>query len=249
MILFSSKPAMRRSVFDFTTFAQEMPHTKLFLRDFQWNFMYHKGIEGLTDSIDETVEFLKLFLKRMKPKRVTFMGISAGGYAAALHAHLVGRDQDCRVDDVHVQGCYTFLDPVLRDRLGGGERFAGLFDNVANYLASRGEEHRYIDLAKVIADSPGAVKLMRMYYAGADLGDTVHAMRVQHFPHVQIVPHPSNSHAMLGPDLIHEGTLYRDIDMSVADLLAQNPPAVPMPHLVPPHIGPRGRGSLMARQG
>lgn len=241
MILFSSKPAMRRDVFDYTTFVQDMPHTKLFLRDSQSDYLYHKGILGLTASIDETVEFLKVLIKRMKPKRVTFMGVSGGGYGAALHAHLVGRDPECRVDDVHVQSSISFLDPAVRDRLGGGERFTGLFQNLADYVASRGEQHRYADLAKVIADSPGAVRLMRMYYAQGDMIDVLQAQHLANLPHVQAVAHPSQSHIMLGMLVMREGTLYRDIDLSVEELLQTNPSADPVPHMVPSTLGLAGR--------
>lgn len=245
MILFSSKPAMRRDAFDYATFAREMPHTRLYLRDGNSDYLYHTGIQGLTSSIDETVEFLKVFIKRMKPRQLTFMGMSGGGFGATLHAHLVGRDPECRVDDVHVQSSISFLDPAVRDRLGGGERLTGLFQNLADHVASRGEAHRYADLSKVIAESPGAVRLLRMYYAQGDVIDGLQAQHIAHFPHVQAVPHPSQSHMMLGMTLMREGTLYRDIDMPVEELLTQNPPAEPVPHLVPNHIGMAGR---MARQ-
>lgn len=244
MVLFSSKPAMRRDVFDYVTFVQEMPHTKLFLRDGQSDFLYHTGIQGLSSSIDETTEFLKVFIKRTKPKRVTFLGMSGGGYGAAVHAHLVGRDPECRVDDVHVQSSISFLDVGMRDRLGGGERFPGLFQNLTDYLTSRGEQHKYDNLAKVIAESPGAVRLLRMYYAQGDLIDTLQAQNIADFPHVQAVAHPSQSHMMLGMTLMREGTLYRDVEMSVEELLETNPPAVPVPHLVPAHLGLGG----LARQ-
>ena len=246
MILFSSKPAMRRDVFDYVTFVQNMPHTKLFLRDAQSDYLYHIGIQGLTSSIDETVEFLKVFIKRMKPKRVTFMGMSGGGYGATLHAHLVGRDPECRVDDVHVQSSISFLDPAVRDRLGGGERFTGLFQNLADYVASRGEEHRYADLAKVVEESPGAVRLLRMYYAHGELIDRLQAENLARFPHVQAVAHPSQSHMMLGMTVMREGTLYRDIEMSVEELLQTNPPADPVPHMVPSNLGLAGRVAVQA---
>ena len=67
MVLFSSKPAMRRDVFDYVSFVQNMPHTKLFLRDAQSDYLYHAGIEGLTSTIEETVEFIQYFIRRTKP--------------------------------------------------------------------------------------------------------------------------------------------------------------------------------------
>ncbi len=246
MILFSSKPAMRKNVFDYVTLVQDMPCTKLFLRDAQSDYLYHTGIKGLTSSIDETVEFLKVVIKRIKPERVTFMGLSGGAYAAILHAHLIGQDPEFRVDDVHVQSAVSFVDSDLRDRLGGGERFAGLFDRVAELVASRGEEHRYIDLAKILSATPGAVRLLRMYYAQGDAIDVLHTQHLAGFAHVQSVAHPSFSHIMLGMTLMRDGQLFRDMQMSVEELLATNPSADPVPHMVPSYLGVAG---IAARQG
>lgn len=43
---------------------------------------YHKGIKGLSTTIDETISCLKNEIKTFE--YVTFMGVSAGGYAAIL---------------------------------------------------------------------------------------------------------------------------------------------------------------------
>ena len=71
MVLFSSKPAMRRDSFDYVSFVKGMPHTKLFLRDGESDFLYHKGIQGLTESMSETVDFLRIFIKRMRNLRAS----------------------------------------------------------------------------------------------------------------------------------------------------------------------------------
>jgi hypothetical protein len=48
---------------------------------------YHKGIFGLSNNIDETVEYLKNEIKQYK--NVIFLGVSAGGYAAILFGSLL----------------------------------------------------------------------------------------------------------------------------------------------------------------
>jgi predicted esterase YcpF (UPF0227 family) len=53
---------------------------------------YHKGINNITTNIDETVDYLKNIIKNYK--KVIFMGISAGGYAAILFGSL------CNVSNV-----------------------------------------------------------------------------------------------------------------------------------------------------
>jgi hypothetical protein len=49
---------------------------------------YHKGIQGITNNIDETVLYINDVIKNGNYERVLFMGISAGGYAAILFGSL-----------------------------------------------------------------------------------------------------------------------------------------------------------------
>ena len=227
LVLFSSKPAMRVDQYDYKDFFQDIPHTKLYLRDKQSDYFYHTGIAGLSSSIEETVDFLKVFIKRMKPSRTTFMGTSSGGYAAMLHAHLVGADPATRVDDVHVQSAITFIDPQMRERVIGNERTRVVFQNLADYLASQNIEHRYSDLAPIIKANPDSVRVMRMYHASGNRIDYLQVQNLAGLKNVQIVAHPSTSHIMLGMVMIREGIMSRDISMSVEDLLSELPTEQP----------------------
>ena len=49
---------------------------------------YHKGIEGISNNIDETTEYLKDKINERDYKKIIFMGISSGGYAAILFVSL-----------------------------------------------------------------------------------------------------------------------------------------------------------------
>lgn len=49
---------------------------------------YHKGIKGITNNIDETVLYINNIIKKGNYKKVLFMGVSAGGYAAILFGSL-----------------------------------------------------------------------------------------------------------------------------------------------------------------
>lgn len=57
---------------------------------------YHKGIDGITKNIDETVLYLNNIIKKSNYKKVIFMGTSAGGYASILFGSL------CNVSNVIV---------------------------------------------------------------------------------------------------------------------------------------------------
>lgn len=63
------------------------PNTsKLFIIDKAQN-SYHSGIQGITTSIEETVDYLKT--KIAPYKHIYFLGVSAGGYAAILFGSLL----------------------------------------------------------------------------------------------------------------------------------------------------------------
>lgn len=49
---------------------------------------YHKGIEGITKNIEETVKYINNIIKKSNYKKILFMGVSAGGYASILFGSL-----------------------------------------------------------------------------------------------------------------------------------------------------------------
>ena len=49
---------------------------------------YHKGIDGITTNIDETVLYLNSIINKKNYKKIIFMGVSAGGYASILFGSL-----------------------------------------------------------------------------------------------------------------------------------------------------------------
>lgn len=49
---------------------------------------YHKGIQGITNNIDETILYLNNKFIERKYKKIIFMGVSAGGYASILFGSL-----------------------------------------------------------------------------------------------------------------------------------------------------------------
>jgi len=49
---------------------------------------YHKGIQGITNNIDETVLYINDIIKNGNYEMVLFIGVSAGGYGAILFGSL-----------------------------------------------------------------------------------------------------------------------------------------------------------------
>lgn len=52
---------------------------------------YHKGIDGITQNIDETVLHLDRIVNDPRYKKKIFMGVSAGGYASILFGSLCNK--------------------------------------------------------------------------------------------------------------------------------------------------------------
>jgi hypothetical protein len=55
---------------------------------------YHKGLQGISNNIDETVVYLNIVINQKKYKKIIFLGVSAGGYASILFGSL------CNIDNV-----------------------------------------------------------------------------------------------------------------------------------------------------
>ena len=72
--------------------------------------LYHKGIMGISKTIDETVEYLKTEIGGYK--RVVFIGVSAGGYAAILFGSLL-----------NIASVVAFIPQTLRTRSNIDEKY------------------------------------------------------------------------------------------------------------------------------
>ena len=55
---------------------------------------YHKGIDGITNNIEDTVLYLNSIIKKSNYKKILFMGVSAGGYASILFGSLCNINND-----------------------------------------------------------------------------------------------------------------------------------------------------------
>jgi len=80
--------------------------------------LYHRGIAGISKTVDETVEYLKTEIDGYK--RVVFIGVSAGGYAAILFGSLL-----------NIASVVAFIPQTLRMRQNIDEKYrdTGLYIN------------------------------------------------------------------------------------------------------------------------
>lgn len=220
IIMFSSTTAVRRGDFDFKDFSKDLPQTILFMRDDDVRTGYHNGINGLSSTPDETVEFLRYFIKKLAPKRVTMFGTSIGGYGALMHGFLLG------VDDIITVGTVSFVDPATRDALdGAGERVPLAMEWGVNWYASRGVEPKYLDTWPLIEQNANKVTAVKMYYSPEDDVDTTQTLHVARLPHIKAIARPGTSHRYIALRLVRDGTLAQDFATPTDQLLAREPDA------------------------
>ena len=70
---------------------------------------YHKGFDGITKNIDESVTYLNNIIKQSSYKKIIFMGVSSGGYASILFGSL------CNVTNVIAFGPRTTYHEKMSD--------------------------------------------------------------------------------------------------------------------------------------
>lgn len=97
---------------------------------------YHNGIQGVTNNIDETVEYLKDKFKNYE--RVICLGVSAGGYAAILFGSLLN------VDTV-----IAFIPPTILRRKTLDEKYRDL----AHHINTTTKYHLFGDVNVCDEDS------------------------------------------------------------------------------------------------
>jgi len=187
--------------------------TVLFLRD-PSRLYYHDGLGGLSGTIEESAEFLRYLIGRFGPERTSFVGLSSGGYAAILHALLVG------ADDVFAMNPRTYMDDAIAERLGCGPRLPEGFSRFADFYAGRGEAPRFLDLRAEIEARLGAVRFVAAHYSTDDRFDAASAAHISGLPGVRLVPHDDMAHGRLGRMLTESGTLERHLATPVDQLEA-----------------------------
>lgn len=91
---------------------------------------YHKGISGISNNIDETVEYLRNEIKDYK--NVVFIGCSSGGYAAILFGSLLS-----------VTSVVAFTPPTIRIDINIDEKYR----DIRKYINNTTKYYLYGDLS------------------------------------------------------------------------------------------------------
>jgi len=217
VIIPSSRVTQWNDRYEFADFGKRLDATKLYLRDDGQDVVYFNGIPGLTSNMEENFEFLRYFIAKQQPRRVSFMGVSSGGFAANLFAHHVG------ADDVLLISTLVFMDRNVCAQKGGGERLPGLFDKIHEKFERDNLDPKYLDLRPFMIEGQDKVRSVRMHLIGHDETDLLQAGHVADLPHVRLVPHEQGRHGTLSAILTRSGVLEDELNAPVEQLTATLP--------------------------
>lgn len=112
IVAFTGKAAKFNMIqpFDFFKLTGLLKYNRILVRE-PWFYSYLKGIDET--GLDGLVERLREQIREIAPKKIIFMGVSAGGYAALLFGHLLEPDY------VHAFSPFTYFD--IRNVLRNGD--------------------------------------------------------------------------------------------------------------------------------
>ncbi|KAJ54990.1 hypothetical protein ACMU_14620 [Actibacterium mucosum KCTC 23349] len=211
VVVFGSLASVYTKTYEGYDFFAGRDDNALFIRD-TGPLAFHNGFTGLTNNIEENVEFLKVFRSRVGAERTTFVGISSGGYAAILLGALLG------IDDVIAVNPVTVWDPAIAAQKNIGERIPRSFAQLNEFYARSGTAPKYLDLQQVLADHPDGIKLVGLHYGVEDAIDSANAKHLEGAPSVALAAHSCPVHSLLAATMIEQGVMAHHMNTPLAQL-------------------------------
>lgn len=148
----------------------------IFIKDF-WQCWYQKGLLGLTKNIDETASFLKQELLKVNPKKIIFIGTSAGGYASILFGILLN------IDEILSFSPQTYIE----------EQIFAKFKAADSRIDDLNFTSPYLDISKIpqLHSFSGNINI---YYGAQNGDDKQHAQNLSKFKSVKLVELATDTH-------------------------------------------------------
>ncbi len=189
---------IRNVRFNFANVAKYADYNKIFFRDV-FEVWYHKGLAGYTSNIDETTGFLRDIIRERDFKKVVFVGVSAGGFAAILFGTRVGANL------VHAFSPRTFLDIERRLRFRDFRSKRNLLR-----LYSLRSLNKVLDLKPVLLQTEGVTKYFIHFCSGSRL-DRIHASHLSQSRRVGLYAYRCGDH-LVGQYLRNRQALWRILE-------------------------------------
>jgi len=206
VFFFSGLHAERR--FHFSDVTKDADYYRVYVRDL-FNVWYHKGLLGHTTNINETTDFLNDMIRNRGFKRVAFVGISAGGFAAILFGKMVG------VSVVHAFSPRTFIDIGRWLRYADFRRLKEL-----RRLYASGIADKILDLKPVLLQTNGVTKYFIHYCSSMRL-DRIHASRLKQSMGVKLYAYRCHDHNVAAYLLNTHRTLSRILEVREVEHMHQ----------------------------
>jgi len=171
--------------FEFSKILTSIETDKVFIRDVNQTW-YQSGLPGICNDFDGIKYFLDKLICKNNPSRVTFIGNSAGGFAAIALGHLLG------IDKVVAFSPQTFITRWGRlfylDR-----RWRTQIRNVYKHTRS----NNYLDLKRILNISANVSESIEIHYCSNHRLDKKHAERLIHINRVNLVSYHYGDHSLV----------------------------------------------------
>lgn len=171
-------------MFEFYQASQILNENRLFVRDLRQAW-YQKGLPGISDNIDGTVEFLREKIAFYQPKKLFFVGNSMGGFAAYLFASLLDQGQ------VIAFSPQAFISPWKRF----WHRDNRWNEQISAIHRTAKGRKVYYDLNR-LPNEEGAMKA-DIYISSQDALDVVHANYFKRRSNVALHVYPEGGHGLV----------------------------------------------------
>ena len=148
----------------------------IFVKDF-WQCWYQKGLLGLTKNIEETISFLQKEISDINPKKVIFVGTSAGGYASIVFGILLN------VNEVLSFAPQTHI----------AQNIFSKFKSEDSRITDINFESPYLDISKILKTHSYSGKI-NIYFGERNKTDKKHAINLSQFKCVNLIELPTDSH-------------------------------------------------------
>jgi pimeloyl-ACP methyl ester carboxylesterase len=177
---------------------------KIYLCDYR-NFWYYRGIENITNTMDQTIEVVRAVIEKLQPERTIAMGTSGGGYMAMLLGARLGLSR-----------VIAFAPQTDISRMGR----AALDDErwekeMARIYAVCGDGGTY-DIREQVATSASKITRFHVFYSDGDKGDVGHAERLKDLDNVRLYRIATEDHNV-SRALKDRGLLGRIVKAAIRD--------------------------------
>lgn len=201
LLVFSGLNGRHVNGFEFMTYFGKYDTNKIFIKDplAAW---FQLGLPGISTNIETTMAHLRDLIAPYSDKRITSVGVSAGGYMAILAGVMLN------LDSVVAFAPQTFLSNELR-AAAGEDRWP---EENTRINSSTEAQREYFDLLPIM-QSADASPHIDIHYSAECILDEKHAHRLAGFDNVHIHCHNSNVHNTAWV-LRERGELDRVLDMS-----------------------------------